>query len=338
MKATNEGGFSMKRIKWGIIGAGRISSKFATALNSLDTTEIGAIASRDLDRAKIFAENFNIEKAYASYEELAKDPEIDVIYIGTPHTEHKNNAALCIRNGKAVLCEKPFTLNQQDTKYLIDLAKEHNAFLMEAMWTKFLPTTKVVKKWIQDKVIGDVQYINISFGFNNEFDPSSRLFNLELAGGALLDVGIYPITYAIHIMNGLPDKITSNAYLGKSGVDEINVITMSYKEGVIADISSAVTVNTGNDAVIIGSKGKIVVPNFWMAESAEVYDNNGNLIDAFLHPFTANGYIYEIEEVNNCLREGKKESDILPLQDTLDIIKIMDGVRAEWGLVYPQER
>lgn len=327
----------MKKIKWGIIGAGRISSQFATALNSLGTAEIGAIASRDLERAKRFAESFKINKAYNSYEELAKDPEIDVIYIGTPHTEHKENAALCIKNGKAVLCEKPFTLNQHDTQYLIDLAKEYNVFLMEAMWTKFLPTTKVVKKWIQEKIIGNVQYINISFGFSNEFDPNSRLFNPDVAGGALLDVGIYPITYAIHMMNGLPDKITSNAYLGKSGVDEINVIAMSYKEGVIADLSSAVTVNTGKDAIIIGDKGKIVVPNFWMAESAELYDNSGNLLDAFLHPFTANGYVYEAEEVNNCIREGKLESDLLPLKDTLDIIKIMDEIRADWGLVYPQE-
>ena len=328
----------MKKIKWGIIGAGRISSTFATALNSMGDTEITAVASRDSERAKEFSERFKIKKAYTSYEELAKDPEIDVVYIGTPHTEHKANAALCIMNGKAVLCEKTFTLNQTDTQYLIDLAKEHDVFLMEAMWTKFLPTTKVVKKWIQDKIIGEVKYINIGFGFQSEFDPKSRLFDLQVAGGALLDVGIYPITYVIHMMGKLPDKVVSSAYLGKSGVDEMNVIAMSYKEGTIADLNSSISVNSGKDAVIIGDKGKIVVPNFWTAESAEVYDNNRNLVDAFLHPFTANGYVYEAEEVNRCLREGKKESDLLPLKDTLDIIKIMDEIRADWGLVYPQER
>jgi len=328
----------MKKIKWGIIGAGRISSTFATALNSMGDTEITAVASRDSERAKEFSERFKIKKAYTSYEELAKDPEIDVVYIGTPHTEHKANAALCIMNGKAVLCEKTFTLNQTDTQYLIDLAKEHDVFLMEAMWTKFLPTTKVVKKWIQDKIIGEVKYINIGFGFQSEFDPKSRLFDLQVAGGALLDVGIYPITYVIHMMGKLPDKVVSSAYLGKSGVDEMNVIAMSYKEGTIADLNSSISVNSGKDAVIIGDKGKIVVPNFWTAESAEVYDSNRNLVDAFLHPFTANGYVYEAEEVNRCLREGKKESDLLPLKDTLDIIKIMDEIRADWGLVYPQER
>jgi predicted dehydrogenase len=328
----------MKTIKWGIIGTGMIASTFATALNSLDNTQLSAVASRDLNRAKEFAERFHIKTTYGSYEELVKDPEIDVIYIGTPHTEHKAHAELCILNGKAVLCEKPFTLNQKETQYIIDLAKKHNVFIMEAMWTKFLPTTKVVKNWIKDKIIGDVKYFNVSFGFQMKFDGEHRLFKPSLAGGALLDVGVYPIAYVIHMMDKLPDEVVSCAYLGKSNVDEINSITFRYNEGVIATINSAITANTGNDAIIIGDKGKIVVPYFWTAESAEVYDEHGNLVDAFLLPFTSNGYVYEAEEVNSCLREGKKESDMIPLRDTLDIVKIMDGIRADWGLVYPQEQ
>jgi dihydrodiol dehydrogenase / D-xylose 1-dehydrogenase (NADP) len=328
----------MKTIKWGIIGAGRISTTFATALNSLEHTELVAIASRDLDRATEFANRFHIKNVYGSYEELVKDPEIDVIYIGTPHTEHKANAALCITNGKAVLCEKPFTLNQDETQYLIALAKEHKVFLMEAMWTKFLPTTKVVKNWIKDKIIGDVKYFNVSFGYAAEFDLNNRVYNPEVAGGALLDVGVYPIAYVIHMMDKLPDQVVSSAYLGKSNIDEMNVIAFRYNEGVLADLSSSISTNTGKDAVIIGDKGKIIVPNFWTAESAELYDDKGTLIDAFLLPFTANGYVYEAEEVNRCLREGKTESEVIPLQDTLDIIKIMDGIRAEWGLTYPQEK
>jgi predicted dehydrogenase len=187
-------------------------------------------------------------------------------------------------------------------------------------------------------MIGDVRFFHISFGFHNEFDITSRLFNPDVAGGALLDVGIYPITYVIHMMDKLPDKVSSSAYLGKSGVDEINVISMCYKEGVMADLSSAVTVDSGKDAVIIGDKGKIVVPNFWMAESAELYDASGKLIESISLPFPVNGYVYEAEEVNRCIREGRKESDVVPLQDTLDIMKVMDDIRAEWGLVYPQER
>ncbi len=327
----------MKIIKWGIIGTGMISSNFAAALNSLDNTDMVAVASRDLNKAKEFANRFRIKKAYGSYEELVMDPEIDVIYIGTPHTEHKNNSELCITHGKAVLCEKPITINQKDTQYLISLAKEYNVFLMVAMWTKFLPTTKVVKKWIQKKLIGEIKYMNISFGFKAEYDVNSRLYNPKFAGGALLDVGIYPITYAIHMMDGLPDQVTGRAYIGKSNVDEMNVIIFQYKEGAMADLSSAISADTGRDAVIIGDKGKIVVPNFFMAESAELYDSSGKLVDSFLSPFSENGYEYEAEEVNQCLREGKKESAVIPHRDMLDIMKLLDGLRAEWGLTYPQE-
>jgi predicted dehydrogenase len=328
----------MRTVKWGIIGAGQIASKFATALNSLDHTELTAIASRDLVKAQEFAARFHIKKAYGGYEEIIGDPEIDVIYIATPHTKHKAHAKLCIAAGKAVLCEKPFTLNYLEAKELVDFAKSRDVFLMEAMWTRFLPTTRIVKQWINNKIIGEIRYMNISFGFRTEFDPCSRLFNPELGGGALLDVGVYPISYAIHLMERLPDKISSNAYIGQSGVDELNVINLLYKEGMIASLSSAINAPTGNDAVIIGDKGRIVIPNFWTAESAEVYDSNGKLVDSFFHPFTSNGYVYEAEEVNRCILEGKKQSDIIPLNDTLDIMKILDSLRADWGFVYPSER
>lgn len=327
----------MRVIKWGIIGAGNISSTFAAALNSLSDTQITAIASRDIDRARGFADRYSIHKFYGSYEELVQDPDIDVVYIGTPHTEHKENAALCIRHGKAVLCEKPFTLNSRDSKYLVDLAKENGVFLMEAMWTKFLPVTQVVKNWIQEKKIGDVRFLRISFGFQSKFDITSRLFNPDLAGGALLDLGIYPITYVVHMMGKLPNQIAGSAYLGKSGVDEMNVISMRYNEGVVADLSSAITVNSGTDAEIIGDNGKILVPNFWMADKAMLYDEMGNLVDSCSIPHRLNGYEYEAEEVNNCIRAGQLESAVVPLQDTLDIMKLMDALRAEWGLIYPQE-
>jgi len=329
----------MKTIKWGIVGTGTISSTFATALNSMKNTEIAAVASRNQSKAEDFANCFSAKKAYSSYEELAKDPDVDVIYIGTPHTEHRENASVCMKYGKAVLCEKPFTLNYQDSQYLVDIAKEQNVFLMEAMWTKFLPATKVVKQWLKNGLIGKVKFFKVNFGFEKEFDIENRWFNPNLAGGALLDVGIYPITYVIHMMDRLPDKVVSSAHLGKSNVDEMNVITFQYKEeGVLAELSSAVAAEIGKDAVIVGDKGTIVVPNFWMAESAECYDTEGKLVESFSTEYNANGYVFEAEEVNQCLREGKKESAALPLQDTLDIMKLMDSLRKEWGLVYPGER
>jgi dihydrodiol dehydrogenase / D-xylose 1-dehydrogenase (NADP) len=328
----------MKTVKWGIIGAGQIAKKFATALNAMDHTELTAIASRDLERAKDFAGHFHIKKAYGSYAELLSDPEIDVIYIGTPHTEHKAHAKLCIEAGKAVLCEKPFTVNYQDAKELAELAISKDVFLMEAMWTKFLPVTRIVKQWIDNKVIGELKYMNVNFGFRMEFDPKSRLYDPMLGGGALLDVGVYPIAYVIYLMGRLPDKISSSAHIGQSKVDELNVITLQYKEGMLASMSSAISAETGNDAVIIGEKGRIVVPNFWTAESAEVFDDTGKLIDSYFHPFTSNGYVYEAEEVNRCILEGKKQSDIIPLSDTLNIMRILDEIRTTWGMVYPSER
>lgn len=328
----------MKTIKWGIMGTGFIASTFATALTAMEHTELAAVASRDIDRAKEFAERFRTSKAYGSYEELAKDPEIDVIYIATPHTEHKANATLCITNKKAVLCEKPFTLNQKDTQALITLAREYDVFLMEAMWTKFLPVTKTVKQWIKEKKIGEVKCLQVSFGFHLDFDPNHRLYNPALGGGALLDLGVYPITYAIYMMdNRLPDEVNSYAHMSKSNVDETNVISFKYKEGVLAQLTSSLVMNPDNQAVILGDQGRIVVPSFWMADKAYAYNLQGELIDTAKEDNIPNGYIHEAYEVNQCLREGKKESAIVPLEDTLEIMKVMDQLRSSWGLSYPNE-
>lgn len=315
------------------MGAGGISAKFAKALKGMKDTELVAVAARDLERAEKFASEYQIGTAYGSYEELVNNLDIDVIYIGTIHTEHKNNAALAIKHGKSVLCEKPFTLNETDTKYLMDLAEEHKVFLMEAMWTKFLPTTKKVKQWLSKDKIGKIQKLQISFGFHREFNKTSRLFNVETGGGALLDVGIYPITYAIHLMEELPIQVVSTA-LFINGVDEHNSIIFKFEKGALAELSSAITAEIGKDAIIIGQKGKIHVPNFWEAEQATLYDAEGNIIEQFEAPERINGYEYEAYEVNQCIRDGKLQSDIVPLSDTLDIIKIMESIRKAWNLEY----
>lgn len=328
----------MKVIKWGIIGTGTISTTFATALNSMENTKLVGVASRSLSKAKDFAEKFQLEKAFGSYEDIVKDADIDVIYIGTPHTEHKTNAELCIKNGKAVLCEKPFTINVHESEYLISLAKEHKVFIMEAMWTKFLPTTIKVKQWIKEGRIGKVKHIRANTGYRASFDANSRLYSPDLGGGALLDVGIYPITYVVHMLDCLPDEVIGSAEFGITNVDEQNVIILKYKDGIIADLSSSVATELGHDAMIIGEKGKIVVPKFWYTEEAYLYNDKNELIESFKQPHLKNGYEYEAYEVNNCLRESKLESDKLPLKDTLEIMRIMDNIRADWGLEYPQEK
>lgn len=327
----------MRTIKWGIIGAGNISSTFAAALKQMEYTDLAAIASRNLNKAKEFAGKFSIDKAYGSYEELVKDPDIDVIYIGTPHTEHMSNAELCIKNGKAVLCEKPFTINGKETKYLMDLAKKYNVFLMEAMWTKFLPVTKKVKEWLADGKIGKVKKLQVGFGFTVPYDESSRLYNYDLAGGALLDAGVYPISYAVHLMEKLPVQVSSAGVFLETGIDEQNCVLFKFDNDVLAMISSGINAEVGKDAIIIGDKGRIIVPNFWTADKASIYDKEGNEIESYTEEGRINGYDFQAYEVNECIRNGQLESTINPLKDTLDVMLIMDGIRAEWGLKYQQE-
>lgn len=327
----------MKKIKWGILGTGSIANTFATALISMEDCILAGVASRNDIRAKKFAESFKIGKSYASYEDLAKDPDIDVIYIAGPHTEHKSMAKLCIMNNKAVLCEKPFAINSKDTEELISLAREHNVFLMEAMWTKFLPTSLRVKQWIKEGRIGNLLHIKATFGFLSDYDPNGRLYNPTLGGGALLDVGVYPISYTTFLLDRRPDRIISSAVIGKTGVDEQNAIVFYYNDGILADLSSSISCVTGNDALIVGDKGIIKVDRFWMADSARLYDNNYECLDEYNEPFRTNGYEYEAAEVNRCLREGLKISPLNPLTDTLSNMKLMDEIREQWGLFYPGE-
>lgn len=328
----------MENIRWGIVGTGNIAASFAKALNSMEDSVLKGVASRKDKRAREFADRFKIERAYGSYEDLAKDPDIDVIYIAVPHTEHKNVARLCICNRKAVLCEKPFTINSKDTEEIINLAKEYDVFLMEAMWTRFLPANIKVKQWIMDGRIGRVLHIKASFGFRADFDPQGRLYNPSLGGGALLDVGIYPLSYTTFLLDKVPDRILSSAVMSTTGVDEQNVFVFQYNNGILADLSSAISAETGHDALIIGEKGFIKVDKFWMAQSARLYDNNYRSLEEYNEPFKANGYEYEAAEVNRCLLKGLKTSPLNPLSETLSNMRLMDEIRSQWGLVYPGEQ
>lgn len=328
----------MKKINWGIIGTGNIANTFATALSGIKEVNLYGVASRTLNKANDFAAKYGFTHAYGNYEEMIEDPELDVIYIATPHTEHFANAKACILAGKNVLCEKPISINSKETATLAELAKENKVFLMEAMWTKFLPATACVKEWIDSERIGAIQFMDINFGFAGELDYDARLLNPNLGGGALLDVGVYPIHYATFLMNSLPDTIQSTMQFSISGVDELTSVTFSYKEGTMALLNSSITARLGANACIIGSKGKIVVENFYMAEKASIYDEEDNLIETFYEPFPTNGYEYEAIEVNRCISEGLLESPRNPLKNTIEIMEILDSIRKEWNLTYPGGR
>lgn len=325
-----------KKIKWGIMGPGRIAHKFAQSLKCSEAAEITAVGSRSMERAVEFAKQYGINRAYASYAKLAADNDVDIIYVATPHPAHFECALLCLKAGKAVLCEKPFTLNAAETKTLVKTAKSSKLFLMEAMWMRYLPAIVKVRELLTQGEIGEIRMVKADFGNRIPWDPSGRLLNPELGGGALLDVGIYPVSFASMVLGASPTKITGIAYLGETGVDEQFSAVLGYEAGKIAALSGAVRSSLPNEARIIGTEGYVRMPDFWRASSLELYQNGK--MEKFEIPFRSTGYIHEAEEAMYCLREGLIESSIMPLDESLKIMKILDTLRKQWGLKYPQEK
>lgn len=325
-----------ENIRWGILGPGGIAHKFADALKAISDGEIIAIGSRDLQRANTFADTFDVPHRHGSYVELANNPEVDVIYIATPHPFHKACAMLCLEAGKSVLCEKPITVDAEQAEELIACAREHKQFLMEAMWTRFIPVMVKVWEWLADGVIGEPRMLTADFGNRVVLTPENRkgrLFALELAGGAMLDIGVYTVSLASMVF-GAPTKITSLAHIGETGVDEQAAVLLRYDAGQIASLSCAITTRTSQDARIFGTKGSIHIPNFPRATSATLEISGKEPVQIEM-PFIGNGFEYQILEVMRCLRAGKLESDVMPLDESLAIVKTMDVARAQWGLEYP---
>lgn len=316
-----------RKIKFGIIGAGRIAQKFARGIGFVEDAQLVAIASRDLERANTFGDLFNIEKRYGNYEDLAKDPDIDVVYICTPNGLHKEHTLLCLENKKAVICEKPFGASKAEVEEMIQMAKNKGVFLMEAMWTRFFPVVKAVKEWVEKGVIGDVKMIKGDFGFKSASGYHDIRFNKALAGGALMDVGIYPISFASMIYNTQPTDIKVTAQIGQTGVDEQTAMVLSYENGQMALLSCAITMETPRNMYIIGEKGYIHIPNVWYAETATL-KVNGSEDQVIELPMVGNGYNYEVQEVVSCLQNQQLESEIMPLGETLKIIDTLDKIKA----------
>jgi dihydrodiol dehydrogenase / D-xylose 1-dehydrogenase (NADP) len=325
-----------QKINWGIIGCGSIARSFIQALSVVKDARLVAVASKSCEKASEFAVKYKIPKHYDSYEALVSDPEIDVIYIANTHNFHKESAILCLKHKKAVLCEKPITINVKETEEVINIARQENVFLMEAMWTRFHPSIIKIKELIAKGLIGKVQMLKADFGICTRFGTDGRHLNPELAGGALLDVGIYPITMANLVFGKHPALIKSTAYIGNTGVDEISSYLFAYDTGETAMLTSAINLYMPPVATIFGTKGRIEVPDFFHAQKLVIH-LNGEKEKTLDFPFMSNGYEYEIMEVMECLRKGKTESAIMPLTESLQIMKTMDTLRAQWGLKYPGE-
>lgn len=316
----------MKKIRWGIISTGNIANSFAKDFKYVTAGKLQAVASRSLDKADEFAKRYSIPKAYGSYEELYEDKELDAIYVATPHNFHLINATDALRAGKAVLCEKPITLNPEECGQLIDVAESTGNYLMEAMWTYFLPPILKAQHWINEGKIGKVQYIMADFGFRGDPETMARLYAPEYGGGALLDIGIYPIALASLIYKKSPVNVSVFHKKTNTGVDSEETMIFEYSSGEVANLSASILYDMANEAIIIGDEGYIRIPEFFVAKECFLYKNE-ELKDHFVDERESVGYNFETDAVNQDLLMGKKQSDIVPLSASLELQKLMALVK-----------
>ena len=326
----------MEKIRWGIMAAGKIADAFAYGLSTLPDAELVAIGSRSQEKADAFGEKYDIPHRHGSYAALAENPAVDAIYVASPHIFHFNDAMLCLQNGKAVLCEKAFTINAKEARELIDFARKKQLFLMEAMWSRFLPSHIRLREMLAQNVIGELQTMHAELSFNLPRNPAGRLYAPELGGGSLLDLGIYPLSL-VSMVFGTPDRVTGMATMSDTGVDVQSAAVLGYRDGRLATIHSSMQTYGNVGAVIVGSEGRIYIdapihkPKYLRLC---LNDQPEQIIET---PYAENGYQYEAAEVQRCLRDGRLESDIMPLDESLALMAIMDELRQQWGLVYPTE-
>ena len=324
------------KLRWGIIGTGKIAASFAADLRHAKDCQLVAVASRTRDTAEAFGERYAIPRRHASYASLAEDPQVDVAYIATPNTQHYENSALCLQAGKAVLCEKPFTLNAREAAALIGLARQKGLFLMEAMWTRFLPAIEEVRRLLRDGALGEPHLLTADFGRRFRFNRASRLFAPELGGGALLDLGVYPVSLA-SLVFGPPARISSMATLGSTGVDEQEGILLGYDGGRMAILTASMQTTTPEEATICGTQGLLRIHSPMHAPSRITLIPEDGKPRTSGYAIRGNGLHYQAEEVARCLREGLVESDRMRLEESLQVMQTMDALRAQWGLRYPGE-
>jgi len=327
-----------ERMKWGVLGTGKITSRFAQALNNIpEHAELLAVGSRNQETADAFGDKFNIPRRYTSYEDVANDPDIDIIYIGTPGVYHLRDASLALNHGKHVLCEKAFTINTKQAKAMVDLAREKNLFLMEAMWTRFFPIHVRIRELLTENAIGTVNGATINFLAKPPYDLTNRWYDLNLGASVLLDTASYGISWASSLF-GEPEAVTGLASFGESGVDCQTSMVMRYSGNQLVSLMSSQISYDDKDAVLFGSTGKIVIHSPWYKPVKMTLHQEGKEPEEIYLPLgDYNGYEYEAMEVMNCIKAGKTESDIIPLDETLSIMKTMDTVREQWGHKFPFE-
>ena len=307
----------------------------AKTISQMENVTCYASGSRSLEKAEAFAQKYGFQKAYGSYEELVKDEEVELVYIATPHSEHFENAMLCIRHKKPVLCEKAFTANAKQAKELLDYARKEKVFITEAIWVRYQPMLQTIRQELADGVIGSPTMLTANLGYLINEVP--RLQRPDLAGGALLDVGVYPINFARMIFGDRIAKISSTCTYTDSGVDEQDSITFLYEDGKVAQLAASMLGLSDRRGTIYGTKGFMVIENINNFESLTVYDTNYREVKRIDRPAQITGYEYEVEACMRALSEGKLECGEMPHEETLRVMELMDGLREEWGVKFPFE-
>lgn len=327
-------------IRWGILGCGKIARKFASDLKLVTQAKLVAVAARDTEKAKAFAEEFGVTVHFGSYEALAQSAEVDVIYVATPHSHHYEHTMLCLRHNKAVLCEKAFAINHREALEMITLAQQRKLFLMEAFWTRFLPHYQLVKEKLKQGLLGDIRYLYAEFGFKPTPPVSPRLYDLALGGGSLLDIGVYPVFMALDILGG-PDEISARMTPAATGADEQCAIQFYYKNGAIANLFSTFSSNLASGADFGGTNGRLRLTHRCHGPTTQVEfypDMVSSKQNLSFEAAKGNGYEYEAQHVTDCLLKGLTESPIRTHADTLLLMQTLDVIRRQCGVNYPNDQ
>lgn len=322
-------------MKIGILGAGNIAGTLAATMGRMPEAECYAVAARDLSRAEAFGKKYGFQKAYGSYEELVCDEQVELVYIATPHSHHYEHMKLCITHGKPVLCEKAFTMNSVQAKEIAALAQEKGVYAAEAIWTRYMPSRQLINEAIDSGILGKVSMLTANLSY--DIDGKERIIRPELAGGALLDVGVYALNFALMHFGNQIAKIESSVIKTQTGVDGMETITLSYQDGRMASLTAGIYGRSDRKGIVYGEKGYLVVENINNPQAIRIYDSDDQLIKEYEVPEQITGYEYEIRECIEQIRKGGKESISMPLQTSVEVMEMMDGLRKQWGIRYPGE-
>jgi len=324
----------MKNHKWGILAPGKMSAKFTKGLKLLKNAELYAVGSRDLERAVLFAKDYGFTKYYGSYEELAADRDVEIVYVASPHSHHHDHTMMCLRNGKHVICEKAFSLNTREVREMISEARKQKLFLMEALWPPFQPFYKKAHEILTSGKLGKIVHLDGYFSFIPPYDPNDRKFNISLGGGSLLDIGIYPVIDALTFL-GVPDGIKATAVFGETGSEESLSMIFNYNDGRMASLYSSFRTAIGIGCEIYCEKGNLTVTRGRDMNQKVILEMHGSEKQEFVFNPPAMGYHWEAQHVMDCLDKGLKESPVVPLSFSLDLMRTLDKIRKAAGIVFP---